>query len=200
MQKASDLNSYYFILFFCFCANLFSQTDTLFTLKKEKISCKITEISGEYIEFSINGNPKKIETAKLEKIIFKNGLVETIEAKSQTFDLTSEKTREFIQANASKWGTKLLKCLFTKVSLNTTYIDWDQTYRELGNDSIFNISLKTFYAIPGIEDKEQIYWKVKTTSSLKNPTFYFMRSSDSMTSDASFLNCIHKLNKAAKKE
>jgi hypothetical protein len=195
VQKDLNLNKFYFILFFCFCANLFSQTDTIYTLKKEKISCKIIEISDEEIQYTINGSSKKIETFELEKVVFKNGTTEKIKAKKPPFDLKNEKTRELIQANATVWGTKLLKCVFSKVSLNTTYIDWDQTYNELNNDSIINIALKTYYALPGFEDKEQIYWKVKTTTSLKQPAFYYIRSSDAMTTDATFLNCLHKLNR-----
>lgn len=196
MQKDLRLNNLLSLLLFCFSANLFSQTDTLFTLKKEKISCHIIEISEESLIFRTNGNKDKIDINDLIQISFKNGIIEKFEPKAIKFDLTNPTTRAIIQAKASQWGTQVLKCAFSNVSLNTTYVDWDQTYKQLGADSTVYIGLKTYYAVPGIEDKEQIYWKVKTTTSLITNTFYFIRVTDNMTSDATFLNCIHKLNRA----
>lgn len=200
MQKDLSLNNPLLAILLFFCANIFSQTDTIFTIKKEKISCTVSEIADEYVKFSINGNKDKINISEIEKIVFKNGLSEKFKKKPEIFDLESEKTKALIQTHANEWGTKLLKCIFAKVSLNTTYVIWDQTYKELANDSIVNIALKTFYALPGFEDREIITWKAKLNTKLNKGTFSFIRATDNTSYDATFLNCFYKFNKAFKAE
>lgn len=52
------------------------ESDTLFTSKKEKITCSIIEISEDQVIFVTNGNTNKVEIKLVEKAVFKNGYSE----------------------------------------------------------------------------------------------------------------------------
>ena len=175
-----------------------SQTDTLYTISDKKISCFVSEIGESEISYLANKSVNKIATSDLKRILHKNGTSETFTINPKTkkvtqvgFNLFEEKTRNLIQKKAIKWGSEYLNCSFKNLSLNSTYVDWDLTYLLPGKDSILNIGLKSMYSIPLIEDREELFWSIKTNTKCENPRFNYNRSSNHQTI---LLNCISRLN------
>lgn len=203
MVKNLKLNSSFLLVLICLCSIIKAQTDTIYTTTNKKISCIVTEINDESISYLVNKSINQISILELTKITYKNGASEIFVKKSKNnpskhiigFDIYDEKTRNLIQKNASKWGAQYLNCSLNNLSLNSTYVDWDLTYLLPGNDSILNIGLKSMYSITYVEDREELFWSIKTNTKLDNPKFNYNRSSNHKQF---FLNCISRLNSVSK--
>lgn len=202
MVKNLKLSNSLLCVFVCLCFSATSQTDTIYTSSEKKLSCTITEINDNSVSYLANKSVNKMAISQIKKIFYKNGTSEifvqkpiTPFTKSRGFNLSDENTRDLIQKQASKWGTEYLNCGFKDLSLNSTVVDWDITYLKLGNDSILTIGLKSFYSIPLIENREEVFWSIKTNTKFQNPRFNYNRSSNHETI---LLNCISRLNSVYK--